>query len=129
VIEAHDLLAAVDARTPMVIGDSTTEEDEVASRATLGWMNNSSVGVQRYQGVPPWEIHRDADELLYVMDGDMELTVIGDDGPEVVAVTGGMVVIVPKNRWHRPVAKTMVTLFSSTPFTDSDIAFGEAPPR
>jgi hypothetical protein len=85
VIEAHDLLAAVDARTPMVIGDGTTEEDEVASRATLGWMNNSSVGVQRYQGVPPWEIHRDADELLYVMDGDMELTVIGDDGPEVVA--------------------------------------------
>lgn len=127
-IEAHHLLSAVDAMTPMVIGEGTTEEDEAASRATLGWMNNASVGIQRYEGVPPWEIHRDADELLFVVDGEMELTVMGDDGAEIVAVTSGMVVIVPKNRWHRPVAKTMVTLFSATPFTDSDIAFADEPP-
>ncbi len=52
-IEAHHLLSAVDAMRPMVISASTTEADEAASRATLGWMNGASVGIQRYQGVPP----------------------------------------------------------------------------
>ena len=58
----------------------------------------------------------------------MELTVIGDEGPEIAQLTGGMIAIVPKGKWHRPVAKTMVTLFSATPFTNSDIAFSDAPP-
>jgi mannose-6-phosphate isomerase-like protein (cupin superfamily) len=127
-IKAHDLLTAVDARTPMLITASTTEADEAASRATLGSMNNCGVGIQRYKGVPPWEIHRDSDELLYVLDGEMELTVVGDDGPETVEMSGGMIVVVPKARWHRPVAKTMVTLFSATPYTNSDVAFGDTPP-
>lgn len=127
-LEAHDLLAAVDRRTPMVITESTTEAEEKASRAVLGWMNGANVGIQRYQGVPPWELHRDADELLHVLDGHVELTVIEDDGPKTVDVRGGMIVIVPKGRWHRPVAKTMVTLFSATPSTSSDFSFTEQPP-
>ena len=127
-IEAHHLLSAVDRQTPMVITASSTEADEAASRATLGMMNNCGVGIQRYQGVPPWEIHRDSDELLHVLDGEMELTIVGEDGPQTIAVSGGMIAIVPKGRWHRPVAKTMVTLFSATPFTDSDIAFSDEPP-
>lgn len=97
--QAHHLLSAVDSRTPMVITDSTTEEDEAASRA-----------------------------LLHVLDGEMELTIVGDDGPETVQVSAGMIVVVPKGRWHRPVAKTMVTLFSATPYTNSDIAFSDDPP-
>lgn len=127
-IEPHHLLSAVDRQTPMVITESTTEADEAASRATLGSMNNCGVGIQRYQGIPPWEIHRDSDELLYVLNGEMELTVVGDDGPETVGVSDGMIVIIPKGRWHRPVAKTLVTLFSATPFTNSDIAFSDEPP-
>ncbi len=127
-VEAHHLLTAVDERKPMVITATTTEADEAASRATLGWLGSCSVGIQRYQGVPPWEIHRDHDELLHVLDGDMELIVVGDDGPETTLVSDGMIVIVPKGRWHRPVAKSMVTLFSATPFTNSDIAFSDVPP-
>lgn len=127
-ITGHDLIASLDGHPPMIIDSTTTEADEAASRATLGWMNNSSVGVQRYQGVPPWEIHRDADELLYVVEGDLELTVVGDDGPETAHITGGMIAVVPKARWHRPVAKTLVTLFTVTPFTNSDLAFSDEPP-
>jgi mannose-6-phosphate isomerase-like protein (cupin superfamily) len=127
-IEAHHLLSAVDRQTPMVITASSTEADEAASRATLGMMNDCGVGIQRYQGVPPWELHRYSDELLHVIDGEMELTVIGDDGPETTAVSSGMIVIVPKNRWHRPVAKTMVTLFSATPWSGSEMSFSDAPP-
>jgi mannose-6-phosphate isomerase-like protein (cupin superfamily) len=128
VITSHDLIASLEGHPPMIIDESTTEADEAASRATLGWMNDSNVGIQRYQGVPPWEIHRDADELLYVVDGELELTIVGDDGPETAEVTGGMIVVVPKGRWHRPVATTLVTLFSITPFTSSDLSFTDTPP-
>ncbi len=69
VIKARHLLSAVDRQTPTVFTE-TTEADEAASRATLGFMGDCDVGGQRNRGVPPREIHRDSAELLHGVGGN-----------------------------------------------------------
>jgi mannose-6-phosphate isomerase-like protein (cupin superfamily) len=127
-LEAFDLKKLLAERTPMVIGPGTTADDEKASRADIGWLNECGVGVQQYHGVPPWEWHP-SDELLHVLDGVIELTLIEEDGQRsVITLSAGCVCIVPRKHWHRPVAKTMVTLLGATPTKGSKHGFGEDPP-
>lgn len=58
---------------------------------------------------PTWEIHPNGDELVYLLEGDTDLVLHGDDGETTVRVDRpGSYVVVPKGTWHtaRPHAPT-----------------------
>ena len=72
-------------------------------------------GVASFIGQPPWEFHGDGDELLHVLAGETELTVLVDGGEESRLLGQGDVAVVPEGCWHRNNAKAGVTLLFMTP--------------
>lgn len=68
---------------------------------TLGSLNGAMVGVVRFRGLTPWERHPGGDELLYVIAGGVDVTVLDGDAVRVAAVGAGQLCVVPRGLWHR----------------------------
>jgi len=76
--------------------------------------NGGMISVGRFSGQSPWERHPDGDELVHVLEGDVEITVLSDDGPVRATVAAGCVFIVPRGHWHRQLARQAVVQFGAT---------------
>ena len=72
-------------------------------------------GVSAFCGHPPWELHAKGDELLFILAGESELTVLANSEPEVRTLRPGQLAIVPKGRWHSNHAPNGVTMLWITP--------------
>jgi|SRR5579862_1345467 len=72
-------------------------------------------GVAAFSGTLPWEHHSAGDELLFVLTGESELTVLEDSGPVSRTLAAGRLVIVPQGRWHSNNAPDGVTFLYLTP--------------
>src|SRR5438132_1720837 len=78
-MEAHDVRTAFDGL------------DEVEFRS-LAKFNKGEVGVfWAGSGTSPWERHPDDDELLQVLEGEVVIRVLTDDGPVDTTVGAGSV--------------------------------------
>ena len=55
------------------------------------------------EGEPPHggEMHPDADELLYLISGRVEVVLELDDGERRVEVDAGQAIVVPQGTWHQ----------------------------
>jgi mannose-6-phosphate isomerase-like protein (cupin superfamily) len=63
-------------------------------------------------GAGPWEMHPDTDELLFALEGSVTIELFDPGGNEVVPLTAGSLVVVPRSRWHRHVdAENLVELY------------------
>ena len=111
-IRAVDIKAELAGR-PVLHGRSTqTPEDEAgAAFAVLAPFRDGSI----FAGETPWERHRNGDELVHVLDGAANLTIVTDGGPQSFPLTAGMVIVVPQGHWHRFHAPEGVTVLSATP--------------
>jgi quercetin dioxygenase-like cupin family protein len=127
-MKAHDIRAALSDAPELTITSSTTGEEAEAAFPQLASFNEGGVFVGRYSGRPPWERHPQADELLHVLDGEVDVTVLTDDGPVHVTVRAGSIFVVPRGLWHRPVARAAATLLSATP-KPTEVSFAEDPRR
>ena len=74
-----------------------------------------SCGVASFVGQPPWELHHGGDELLHILAGETELTVLTEGAAETRRLKPGDVAIVPQGCWHRNHAASGVTLLFMTP--------------
>jgi mannose-6-phosphate isomerase-like protein (cupin superfamily) len=83
-------------------------------RANLnfGRFNNYSVGLGRYSGKSPWERHLNGDELLYVLESEVEITLLSDSGDEHEVLCAGCLFVVPKGIWHQLDTSAGVMCFS-----------------
>jgi mannose-6-phosphate isomerase-like protein (cupin superfamily) len=72
-------------------------------------------GVSAFRGRPPWEKHGEGDELLLILAGRTQLTVLEDGVPSVQELTPGQLAIVPSGRWHSNDAPDGVTMLWLTP--------------
>jgi len=88
----------------------TLEEDRVAF-PRLGSVGAFGVFVGRFMGSSPWEIHRE-EELLYVLDGRTEVTLLLENREETFAVEAGQLFIVPAKVWHRQTATEHAALLA-----------------
>ena len=111
-MKAHDLAAALAA---VASGEVKTAEQDAAAFPRLASFNGGAVYVGRFSGETPWERHPDADELLHVLEGATDITLLTPDGVARVSVAAGSVFVVPRGLWHRQVARPSVTLLSATP--------------
>jgi mannose-6-phosphate isomerase-like protein (cupin superfamily) len=60
-------------------------------------------------------MHPDTDELFYVVDGELEITLLLPEGAESHSVGPGTLFVVPRGIWHRPGAPAGATFFYLTP--------------
>jgi mannose-6-phosphate isomerase-like protein (cupin superfamily) len=74
-----------------------------------------SCGVAAFTGQPPWEHHTGGDELLFVLAGQSELTLIENGSRVERTISAGCLVVIPQGCWHRNHARTGVTFLYMTP--------------
>ena len=77
--------------------------------------HDCTVGVAAFRGRPPWEFHRDGDELLFILSGNTQLTVVEDGSRSVRTLSPGQLVVVPAGHWHSNDAPGGVTMLWITP--------------
>ena len=77
--------------------------------------------VSRFDAHPKWEIHPQGDELLQVIEGELEVTLLTDDRPTLVLAVGD-VFVVPRDTWHSPVPRGTVTLLSTARYDGTRVS-------
>ena len=122
---SHDVMAALRDLPELKVTRNTTEADAMAAIRPFGELNKCLLGVTRFSGLTPWEHHPDADELLYVLEGTVDVTLLTDEGPLSTAVRAGAVLVVPRGLWHRQHAHHCTTLLFATGATN--ISWAEDP--
>jgi len=93
----------------------TSSEEEASAFAKLGTLGNSEMFTGSFNGQSPWERHPNGDELVQVFAGETTLTILSDEGEDVLQMTAGMLTVVPQGRWHRFTAPNGVSLMTATP--------------
>ena len=111
----------------LAIKSSTTEEDAAAAMRMLTPFNQCTLGVVRFSGQTPWERHPDGDELLHVLEGEVDVTVLTDDGPVHRTVRTGSVFVCPRGLWHRQLPRPCVALLYGTPTETTESSWAEDP--
>jgi uncharacterized cupin superfamily protein len=105
------------ARLPVLRGRKPdTPADEAGKAfATLANLGDGGVFAGSFEGESPWERHTKGDELVHVLAGETRITLLTDDGPQVLDMTAGMLTVVPQGCWHRFQAPGGVTVLTVTP--------------
>ena len=100
----------LEGRTPF-----SSNEELARAFTALAPFDSGGVFTGTYSGDSAWERHIAGDELVHVLNGSAELTILTDDDKQLFNLTAGMVVVVPKGLWHRFHSKDGVTVLSATP--------------
>ena len=122
-MKALDLAAALAGVSAGTVG---TAEGDAAAFPRLASFNDGAVYVGRFAGETPWERHPGADELLHVLEGATDITVLTAAGAIRTRVTAGSAFVVPRGLWHRQLALPSVTLLTATPDA-SEVSFADDP--
>jgi mannose-6-phosphate isomerase-like protein (cupin superfamily) len=93
----------------------------------LGSLDRATIGVFRFSGSGPWERHPDGDELIVVLEGGGEITVLGEGEPVRAELRPGRLFVCPRGLWHRPVATPSMTALYVTPLTGSEHSWADDP--
>ena len=104
-----------------------TGEDADAAMRNVAKIGNLTLGVMSYTGQTPWERHPDGDELLLVLDGELEVTTLTDDGPVTRKLRAGEAFVCPQGLWHRQFAEKSVSMLYGTPTETSEISMADDP--
>jgi mannose-6-phosphate isomerase-like protein (cupin superfamily) len=86
-------------------------------------------GIGSFIGQPPWELHTAGDELLHILDGESDLTVLEGEQERKCSLRAGDLVIVPQGCWHNNNAPHGVTMLYLTPRTGSRHSWGHPADR
>ena len=126
-LREHDLRAALREVPHLTITDATTGEDAEAATRNVAKIGNLTLGVMSYTGQTPWERHPDGDELLLVLDGELEVTALTDEGPVKRTLRAGEAFVCPQGLWHRQNAEKSVSMLYGTPTATSEISVADDP--
>ena len=125
-MEAHDVRAAFGNLPELKITSATTEADAMAAMRMIASFNQCMVGIVRFSGQTPWERHPD-DELLYVVEGEVDVTVLTDKGAAQTTVRAGSLFVVPRGLWHRQLPRPSVALLFLTSMEGNEASTAEDP--
>jgi quercetin dioxygenase-like cupin family protein len=126
-LAAHDVRAALHDLPELLITRATTGAEADAAVRTLTTLGPATVGVMRYSGLTPWERHPDGDELLHVLDGEVDVTVLADEGARHVIVPAGSIFVCPRGLWHRQLPRPSVTMLYGTPSRTTEVSWADDP--
>jgi quercetin dioxygenase-like cupin family protein len=95
-MKAHNIRTALDDPPALVITSRTTEEEAAAAMRMLTPFNRCALGAVRFPEQTPGERHPDGDEILHVLEGEVDVTVLTDSGPVHETVHAGSLFVVPR---------------------------------
>ncbi|MEA5505347.1 cupin domain-containing protein [Halotia wernerae UHCC 0503] len=99
-MNAVDIQAALGSVGELKIAKQTTSDDVRAAMKMLGNFNQCIMGLVYFLGSTPWERHPD-DELLQILEGEVDVTILSDSGVDEVTLYTGSIFIVPRGLWHK----------------------------
>lgn len=108
----HDIAAIADDLIPLRL-DAPTPEAMARSMQVLEGFNQCAVGVIAFAGTTEWERHPD-DEFLYVLEGQVEVTILAGETRRQGVLTAGHACVVPAGAWHKQHTPAGVTLIYIT---------------
>ena len=108
----HDL--SPQALKRMVRVDLANASEEPPSPIGTFEFHGCTCGVASFSGRPPWELHN-SDELLHILAGETELTVLEPQGATTRRLRAGDLVLIPQRCWHNNDAPNGVTMLWITP--------------
>ena len=85
-----------------------------AAGAALGSVDAGNITLGFFAGSSPWERHIEGDELLFVLEGEVGVTLLHDDCRDEATIASGSIFVVPRGRWHRTVARQPVKILTNT---------------
>jgi quercetin dioxygenase-like cupin family protein len=116
-VDVHDIQAVLKKLSPA--GEVKTAAEDAAAFPQLATYDGGGVYVGCFAGGGgPWELHPDADELLHVLEGTLDVTVLSGESADMVTVTAGCFVVVPRGHWHHVSARPTATLLAVSPRTE-----------
>ena len=111
-------------RTPAM-----TQEQRKGAFARLAPYRDGGIFAAKFAGEAAWERHPQGDEIVQIVDGSTTLHLMTDDGPRSVALSAGMMAIVPQGMWHRFQSPDGVTLMTATPQPTEHLTVDVEDPR
>ena len=126
-LRAHDLRAALREVPHLNITPATTGEEADAAVRQVAKIGKLTFGVMSYSGQTPWERHPGGDELLYALDGEVEVTLMSDQGPVKRTISAGSAFVCPQGLWHRQFAPKSVSMLYGTPIENGEFSFADDP--
>jgi mannose-6-phosphate isomerase-like protein (cupin superfamily) len=85
------------------------------------------LGISRFSRHPRWEMHPSGDELLQVIDGELELTLLGEKERTRITLKPGFAFIVPRGVWHSPNPRGIVALLHMADYSGTVVSDGDDP--
>ena len=97
-------------RTP-----TSSQADREGAFGRLASYRDGAIFSAKFAGTSAWERHPQGDEIVQVVDGATTLHLMTAQGRQSVALSAGMMVIVPQNAWHQFEAPDGVCVMTATP--------------
>ncbi len=95
---------------------------------SYGDFNGHGFGAVDVKGNNPgWEMHPDTDEFFYVVEGEMEITLLENEEGDHYVAPAGSSFVVPRGIWHKPEAPKGAKIIYFTP--GESLASDAADPR
>ena len=107
--------------------DSDPLEKIRAAGANLGTFDAGDITIGHFEGTSPWERHTDGDELFYVLEGEVEVTLLheDDEGRDDCIVPAGSIFVIPRGRWHRSTASRPVKILTLRATEHGPVSFDD----
>lgn len=112
---------------PLDLANNPTPEQFHAAFCDLGQMDRGSASVGIWQGQTPWEFHKEGDEFLQVLQGEVTITLLINGSKKTYPLVKDSVFIVPARVWHRSHAEQPVTLLSVLASPHGPVSYAEDP--
>ena len=103
-------LTMLKGRTP-----TTSEAERKGAFARLAPYRDGAIFAAKFAGTSAWERHPQGDEIVQIVDGATTLHLMTAAGRQTMALSTGMVAIVPQGTWHQFKAPDGVCVMTATP--------------
>jgi len=114
--DVHDLKAELAGLTPLMGRTPKTSASEKArSIVRIAPYRDGAIFLAKFSGTSNWERHPQGDEIVQVVEGETILHLITPEGPRSFTLSAGMLVVVPRNAWHKFESEKGVSVMTATP--------------
>jgi quercetin dioxygenase-like cupin family protein len=103
-------LAMLKGRTP-----TSSEAEREGAFARVAPYRDGAIFAAKFAGTSAWERHPQGDEIVQIVDGATTLHLMTAEGRQSLALSAGMMAVVPQNMWHQFEAPDGVCVMTATP--------------
>jgi quercetin dioxygenase-like cupin family protein len=103
-------LKMLEGRTP-----TSSEAEREEAFGQVAPYRDGAIFTAKFAGTSAWERHPQGDEIVQIVDGATTLHLMTEAGRQSLALSAGMMAVVPRNTWHQFEAPGGVCVMTATP--------------